>query len=435
MLSSCFPLSVRCARSAWKGTRAVKTISVEVRDDHLELLSRAKPVHAMAELIWNALDAEATEVSVEFEQNAMEGVDAIRIRDNGHGLAYDHALVAFKNLGGSWKREEAQSAHRKRFLHGQYGKGRFRAFALGNRVEWRSAYEHERQRSCFSISGRAATLGEFELTDPVESKDTATGMLVEIADLPGNITLLRGVKAVQEVTDLFALYLRQYPDVRIVYDGIPLDPANAEDRATDYDLGVLVMANGERVRVKMTLVEWNLPGKRGIVLCDEHGFALHPVMPKLLFRGFSYTAYLRSEHFVRLEREGLLQLEEMAPDVKQILDEVRLRLRQHFTLREIERAQDLLTQWKENGLYPYAGEPADRDEETERHIFNIYATHLGQHAVLAEASHANKRLVLRLLQELLRTEPTRATRILDELLAFPEDKQAEVAGLKGQTTE
>ena len=119
----------------------MKTITVQVRDDHLEFLSRARPLAAISELIWNALDAEATEVRVEFIENSLGGVEMIRIRDNGHGLFIDHGLVAFKNLGGSWKEEGQRTAMRKRLLHGKHGKGRFRAFALGNHVEWISIYD------------------------------------------------------------------------------------------------------------------------------------------------------------------------------------------------------------------------------------------------------------------------------------------------------
>jgi len=406
----------------------VKKITVQVREDHLELLSRAKPMNAIAELMWNALDAEATEVRVDFVENELGGVETFRISDNGHGLSYDHAFVVFRNLGGSWKRDEPRTARRRRFMHGQYGKGRFRAFALGNRVEWIPVYDVEGKRHTYSIVGRAAAPGEFDLTDP-EPTDKDAGMTVEVGDLPTTVGLLRGVKALQEVTDLFALYMRQYPDVRIIYDGVPLDPAHAEDRSTDYDLGELVMQNGERVRATMTVVEWNIAGKRGIVLCDGNGFALHQVTPRLIFRGFSYTAYLKSAHFVALEKEGVLQLDDMTPDGRQLLDAARLKLRQHFTLREVERAQETLAFWKETGLYPYRGEPSDRDEEAERRIFDIYASHLNQLSFFAESSYASKRLTLRLVRDLVDADPIRVARVLDELLAFPEEKQEEVTDL------
>jgi hypothetical protein len=119
----------------------------------------------------------------------------------------------------------------------------------------------------------------------------------------------------------------------------------------------------------------------------------------------------------------------MAPDIKQVLDEVRTRLRHHFTLREVERAQDTLARWKELGIYPYDQPPVTREEETERRIFDIYATHLNQFPAFADSSVANRRLMLRLLQELVRAEPTRVARVLDQLVSFPVEKEDEVSEL------
>lgn len=409
----------------------MKKIAVQVKDDHLEFLSRAKPMIALAELVWNALDADASEVHVEFEENDMGGEEALRVRDNGHGLDYEHALVVFQNLGGSWKRENRRTNSR-RALHGQYGKGRFRAFALGNRVEWFSVFGQNGERRQYSILGRAATLGEFDVTDPAVANGSVpggTGVTVLIADLASNIVSLRGQVAVQEATDLFAPYLREYPGVKIYYDGVPLDPAGATERCTDYDLGEVVLQGGERAPVKLSVVEWTTPGKRGIVLCDGNGFGLHRVAPRILVRGFSYTAYVKSPHFAKMENEGLLELEEMAPDFVAILDIARGMLRRHFSNREVERGRDLIAQWREEGLYPYEGEPADESQERERRVFDIYATHLSQFANFAQSNARNRRLILRLIQELVRVEPVGVARLLDDIAEFPEDKQIEVKGI------
>jgi len=408
----------------------VKTITVQVKDDHLETLARTKPMTALAELIWNALDAEATEVHVEFIENKMEGLDTIRITDNGHGLSYDHALIVFQNLGGSWKREEFRSNARKRVLHGQYGKGRFRAFSLGSLVSWHSVYSDGEGLKEFSITGKAEAIGEFTITDSKKTKRTVPGMVVEIHNVSPSAELLRGVKAQDEVTDLFALYMRHYPDVRIVYDGVPIDPANVERQYTDYTLEEMVMQNGERVKAALTVVEWNTPGRRGVYLCDEEGFMRFNALPRLHFRGFSYTGYLKSRHISTLDAEGLLQAGELAPDVRQLLDAARRKLREHFTLREAELAQDTLEEWKEQGLYPYEGPPKTDSEANERRIFDIYATHLNQiFPDFAAARPRHKRLTLRMIQELVRVEPTRMARILDDLLEFPEEKEGEVLEL------
>src|SRR3954447_13386686 len=82
-------------------------ISVQVQSDYLERISKVrKPIIAVAELIWNGLDADATDVRVEFEHNALGTLERIRVADNGIGLSRDEAEPAFANLGGSRKRTQ-----------------------------------------------------------------------------------------------------------------------------------------------------------------------------------------------------------------------------------------------------------------------------------------------------------------------------------------
>ena len=385
---------------------------------------------AIAELIWNALDAEATEVTVDFALNELDGLEGIRITDNGTGLHYDDGILVFQSLGGSWKKRNGRTHELRRELHGKYGKGRFRAFTLGNRVSWNSVYEEAGDRYQFAISGAGSRLGEFQVSNAKGAPDARTGMVVDIQQPPMECGVLMGVKALQEVTDIFALYLRQYPDVKITYDNTVIDPANAERGFSRYHLDEMVMENGERVDVELDVVEWNLPGKRGVYLCDEHGFMRHNALPRLHFRGFSYTAYVRSSHITVLDREGLLQAGELSPDVRQVLDAVRAKLREHFALQEARRAQDTLERWREDQIYPYAEAARDDREANDRRIFDIYATHLHQiFPDFATASLRSKRLTLSLLKELVASEPTRVARILDQVLEFPEEKEEAILEL------
>lgn len=407
----------------------VKTISVQVRDDHLEYLARGKPLSALAELMWNALDADATEVRVGFEENALGGIDAVRVRDNGLGLPYDHALRVFRDLGGSWKSGLDRSPSRRRALHGKFGKGRFRAFSLGNRVVWQSTYEEDGRRLRYRIEGRGDTLGTFTLTDPEPAGDAIPGVTVEITDVARGVAALQGTFAVQEATDLFALYLSQYPGVRIVYDGVPLDPTTCEERRTEYDLGELVMQEGERARAVLTIVEWANPGKRGILLCDAHGFALEPARPRFGFRGFSYTAYLKSDHIAALDREGLLSVPELAPDVRTLVEAARGVLRDHFRRRAAERHRDQLALWRDAGVYPYRGDAESERETQERRLFDLYATHVNAHLGESVADLPRKRLVLRMVQELVRLDPIRLARVLSESASWSSEAESAVMEL------
>jgi Histidine kinase-, DNA gyrase B-, and HSP90-like ATPase len=81
---------------------AMDVFNIEVKRDFLERLTRAQPIAAIAEMIWNSLDADATRVVLKSVDGDV-GVDRLEITDNGSGIAPDHALDVFKQLGGSWK--------------------------------------------------------------------------------------------------------------------------------------------------------------------------------------------------------------------------------------------------------------------------------------------------------------------------------------------
>ena len=114
-----------------------KAFEIQVQDDHLARIAHTrKPILALAELIWNAVDADATRIDVTLINNDLDGLEAIEVTDNGHGIPYAQAEDLFSRLGGSWKQSRTHSNEENRILHGKEGRGRFRAFSLGRVVEW-----------------------------------------------------------------------------------------------------------------------------------------------------------------------------------------------------------------------------------------------------------------------------------------------------------
>ncbi len=56
---------------------------VEVQPDFLERQAKAQPIAAVAELIWNGLDADATAITVDLEDDQLGGLRRIIVTDNG----------------------------------------------------------------------------------------------------------------------------------------------------------------------------------------------------------------------------------------------------------------------------------------------------------------------------------------------------------------
>ena len=133
-----------------------RDIYVQARADHVASLASAAPLSAIEELVWNALDADAREVQIDLVQNSLGGVDAIRVSDDGCGIDIIKAEDTFGSLGGSWKMSGASlTATYGRRLHGRHGRGRFKAFALGTHVEWRTTMKAGDALLSYTLSGDA----------------------------------------------------------------------------------------------------------------------------------------------------------------------------------------------------------------------------------------------------------------------------------------
>ena len=61
---------------------------VEVKRDHLSKIAAGSPKTALAEIIWNSLDADAMNISVSFTTESAQIVK-ITVSDDGTGISYD----------------------------------------------------------------------------------------------------------------------------------------------------------------------------------------------------------------------------------------------------------------------------------------------------------------------------------------------------------
>src|ERR1039458_9291965 len=108
---------------------ALQSFTVEVQPDFIERQAKARPIDALAEIIWNGLDADAGRVDVRLSHGEF-GLSGITVTDNGNGIPYADAPTLFTRLGGSWKQRGGFTTTRHRMLHGFEGRGRFKVFAL-----------------------------------------------------------------------------------------------------------------------------------------------------------------------------------------------------------------------------------------------------------------------------------------------------------------
>jgi hypothetical protein len=203
----------------------MQKINVEIQSDLIEKFSKSDPIPALSELVWNGVDADADKVSIFLEHDNLDVLDRISVRDNGTGFSPEEAAILFKNLGGSWKRLSQQTKIKKRDLHGKEGRGRFKVFALGRVAVWNIVYKKNKQFFEYKITIFRDNIRQAEISEQKISKSKNSGVTVEISELDKNFKSLTKENATQSIAESFALYLKNYTDVEIIYDGVKVDPS------------------------------------------------------------------------------------------------------------------------------------------------------------------------------------------------------------------
>lgn len=402
---------------------------IEVQPDFLERQSKANPVQAVAELIWNGLDADATHVDVRLDYGEL-GMTKIVVRDNGHGIPYEDAPQLFKRLGGSWKKSGGQTKTKKRMLHGYEGRGRFKVFALGRVADWRVTYRTVAgDLRVYDITMLEDNIREVRITDeePVDTGDT--GVEISVSELHREYRSLDPDNAVQELAEIFALYLKDYRDVSILYEGKQVDPAAAiattrSSRLTDID------DDGTVYSAELEIIEWRNVTTRGLYLCTEQGFPLSKVTTRFHIGEFHFSAYLKSPFITRLHGEAQLELAEMNPVLNGCIEEAQQTIKAYFRERAAARARTVVEEWKAENVYPYEGEAKSPLEDAERKVFDILAVTASDYMPDFESAPPKKKAFdLRMLRTAIEKSPEDLQIIMNEVLGLPKRKQEELAGL------
>ena len=407
---------------------AEKRFSVAVQVDHLERLASARPTQALAELIWNGLDAEATKITINFDESDV-GMQAIRIRDNGHGFPSVDAEGLFGRLGGSWKAAKNRSKTKSRWLHGKEGRGRFKALALGRVADWQVKYKDGGQTLAFQVGLIKDNLVDVRVGDEKPVPGDETGVEVRITELHREFRTLYEQAAFQELSEIFALYLIDYPDVEIFYRGNRLDPTQAIASRKKILLPD-IKSDDEVHTVELEIIEWQNATERVIYYCDPNGLPLQRRQPRFHTPGYQFSAYLKSSFVSKLNEEGILELSEMNPALEEAYEIAQNEIKAYFKQKDADSARSEIEQWKSEKVYPFADEPTNAIEEAERQVFDIVALNVNRHLPeFSESGARSKAFQLRMLRQAIEKGPEELQLILTEVLDLPERKQNELAKL------
>lgn len=402
--------------------------NLDVVVEHAHLVTLAKtPKVALAELVWNAIDADATNITLDVEFSTLGGPEIITVVDNGTGIAPDDRKQTFGALGHSWKRLTQQSAG-GRALHGERGEGRWAALGIGDSVRWVSVAQSTADgRVRFSISANKAELKRFTVSDLSPDPSASTGVAVEISALsPRGAAYAQSDVVAEDLLTTFALQIEQY-GLNLSWRGQRLDVEALKKDQVD----IPVLVEGVDGEITLTVIEWKSPVQRHLYLCDAAGNSLHDMKPGIQARGYHFTGYLKWSGFA--EDINLLTLEDGAPEpIKSVLEAARDALRGHFSAKEEERSAKLIKQWRAEDSYPFREPPKSRVEEAARGIFDLVA--VAAAPVIEKTDFSSRKLSLELLKNAVENSPSNVRHILEEVLNLTTEQADELSDLIKKTS-
>lgn len=412
-------------------------LQLKAQQDALQKAAMTRdPVRALAEFVWNALDADASEVYVEFDRNGLDGIEGIAIRDDGNGITAERANIDFDNWGGSWKRKRVRTDGNRAF-HGKEGQGRLRFFSLAERALWTSIYADGGELKKLTISIAAGALGHAEV-EPADllPQDQRTGTVVQLRPLKSLLNILGGEEARNDFTAIFAPYILQYPTIAIFYDGVRIDPKSTISQMQEFPARTIICPNRTVRDLSIKVIEWKQSaGARKIHFGGESGVVLGALAANVTAPGYEFSAYAYAPFFQEIADANLLEFEGLTdPDFSHVVERIREELSDYFRGRQAEKSGELIQQLKDDGVYPYEGDPKDEVEKRERQVLDIAI-----HAVTSysrdfkKAENGLKKMTLGLLREALRHNPEAIHNILHHVFNLPKNRQDEFSNLLQKT--
>ena len=314
-------------------------------------------------------------------------------------------------------------------------RSRSKAFSLGKAATWKVGYLSKGRPQSYTISLLESDLKDIAISEEQDAPGRKPGIIVEITDLKRDFMGLHSEAGLQELAEIFALYLINYKDVTVsVYSNV-INPSVAIVNTQQVALTSIQTASGKDIPVNLEIIEWRRETKRALYLCNTGGFPLSQIDMRFHVGPFHFSAYLKSDYVSELHNEERLGVAELDPKIQTAAEEARLKIKEYFRERAAERARMVVDEWKAERVYPFKGEATTPIERAERQVFDIVAVNVQSYTPdFQQGSAKTKAMHLHLLRHAIERSPSDLQLILNEVLHLPPRKQQELAELLQETT-
>lgn len=414
-----------------------KSINVEVTQEHFDRSIKGSPREAIKELIWNACDADAKNIEVSFKYEGFEGaeyVSDIFVKDDGHGIPFDCVEEYFGKYGRSQKTYSDKSPA-GRVYHGKLGQGRYKSLTAGNSVSWKTVFCGSNGKflsyEILINSGSRMDVRYSEVAE--ETAEMQTGTCVHIYGiLDDKVTAITKMSEPEEMIPelllTFAPYLLAYKDISIKYNGVVVNPSKQIKKQGEKEL-VFSEERKEPIIAKVIAITWKDAQFSKLYICGSSGV----VYAEASYSPLSKTAtsmYLLGDLYEKMHRENTLAMGMANPAYAYFDEEAKKFVKEFIGKQESDEAAAEIGRIKEEGVYPYEGEPADAITKAERDVFDVLAVEVNRAVPqLRTSNNQTKKLTYRLMKEAINTNPSSIKVILTEVFSLTQEQQDSLAEL------
>lgn len=420
---------------------AYKSVNVEITQEHFDRSIKGSPKEAVKELIWNACDADAKNIEVSFDYDGIAGAESVSdiyVKDDGHGIAIDRIEEYFGKYGRSQKTYSDKSPG-GRIYHGKLGQGRYKSLAAGNFLDWDSVFQDESGTllhcEIHINSASRMNISYSETADKAEAEHTGT--IVHIHGIPdekiGFITkMAEPMETIPDLLATFAPYLLAYTNITIKYNGVTVDPAQQIKSQEDQEL-VYEEDGKEPIKARLSAITWKEAQFNKLYICGSSG-VVYAEMDYTPLKRTSTSLYLMGDLFEQMHRDNTLAMGNTNPAYAYFEEEAKKFARALVGEQEEEDAAVEIARIKEEGIYPYDGEPEDDMKKAERDVFDVFAVQVNRAVPqLKSSSRQTKKLTYRLMREAINTNPASIKTILTEVFNLTQQQQDDLAELLTHT--
>lgn len=420
-----------------------KELDIRVEKDHIESLTKASGVSAISELIWNSLDADAKNVTVRFNQNALR-INEIEVIDDGHGIEFSVAENAFGNLGGSDKKNRKYSPEH-RVLHGRFGHGRLKALSLGDLVKFNSTFKTKDGLSYYDI-----TLDKNKITKPYiddvrklskeKSAQLTTGVRISITNInQEKASEILDYSATKSLQEKFALYYMSYPNFTVAINNKLLDFSSAilnqAEESISFEIENAKDNSVKKIVFKLKVIEWRGSCERNIYFCGTKGIAFSEDKLPIRTGQYNITIHILSEYIEELYRQGQLTIGSLDETLSDAIEAAKEFGRKYIRDRKHDEAKHFIEELKTQGIYPYQNSPTDEVDKAKRQVFDIIALEVNDHMPdFRSLDKGGKKFTLSLMKEVMESDSNGLKKILEEVVNLPAKKREELTELLEKTS-